>query len=122
MSSFNGADLFGSGPHKIIMGGEMIAKKRTDYAGSSGLESLTMGGRGWPITIKGQLKAATRQDLMDLQRNIELACHDSSRTLIDVDGQNYINVELDSLQITSELYYTPLGVFYEYIVTGRKLF
>jgi hypothetical protein len=123
MSTFDGVDLFGSGPHQIIVGGEIVTKKRSGYAGVSGLASMTMGGRGWPIQITGILSAATRAALNTLIGDIEDAANFWGEcTLTDSEGNYYYYVELDGIQITGPVQYYTGGCMVRYIVTGAKLY
>jgi len=121
MSSYNSQNLFGSGPHKIVQGGELLSKKRTGYAGADGIDSMIMGGRGWPVIIRGRLRAASRAALEVLISAIEDAFRWGPCTLITDDGVNILNVELDRIDLIGTV---GVGdyISIEYIVYGRKLF
>ena len=123
MSSFAGVDLFGSGPHQIVVGGLQVSKKRTGFTGTDGVESLTMGHRGRPITIVGLLKAATRSDLNDLIGAIEDdTLNFGLGDLIDADGGTTTDVELDGINLTSSYLYGSGFVMIRYVVRGRQRF
>ena len=126
MSTFDGVNIFGSGPHTILVGGEMIAKKRTAFAGVDGVDSIVLGGRGQPVTITGLLKAANRTALDVLITAIEQACKDGPATLATTDGwpaQSYTNVELDNIQLVSRIMFTSQSeVIVKYVVTGLRLY
>jgi len=121
MSSFGGLDRFGSGPHQIVVDGVQIAKKRTSYCGANGVDSLILGSRGRRVRITGQLKAATRLDVVKLISLIEGDCLIGPCDLVDTGGITWTNVELDNIQIIGPYKYTSLGVFVEYVVTGFQL-
>ena len=123
MSTFNDVDIFGSGPHTILVGGEMIAKKRTAFAGVDGVDSIVLGGRGQPVTITGLLKAANRTALNVLISAIEDACKDGPATLVTTDNTTtYTNVELDNIQLVSRIMLTSSEVIVKYVVTGLRLY
>ena len=122
MSTYDGANIFGSGPHRIIVGGEVVAKKRTGYTGVDGVDSLIIGGRGYPVRIRGQLKGANRAAVETLIGTIETAMKAGPAALVDVDSNSHSNVELDTLRISGFMKQTSLGVFVEYEITGWKLY
>ena len=125
MSTFNDVDIFGSGRHTILVGREMIAKKRTAFAGVDGVDSIILGGRGWPVMISGQLRAANRLALEVLISAIEDACKDGSASLVTTDGDpvvTYTNVELDNIQLVSRIMFTSSEVIVKYVVTGLRLY
>ena len=122
MSLYNGIDYFGSGPHQIVVGGELIMKKRTGYAGADGVESLIMGGRGYPVIIRGILWAASRMGINNILFDLETEMKLGPATLVDVEGNTYTNVELDRIRLTSTFLTTSNGVIVRYIIMGRKLY
>lgn len=99
MSSFAGLDLFGSGGHRIIIGGWNVSKKRTGYAGVDGLESLILGGRGRKIVVTGQLGHTTASGLEGLIGAIENQIVLGTGDFIDNWGATYSNAEIDSINV-----------------------
>ena len=127
MSSFADDNLFGSGPHKIILDGRRVLKKRTGYAGADGVESLHLGFRGRRVRVWGQLRAASRTALDSVVEAIEDAILDGTvGTLVDVDSNPYYNIELDSITLTSPYMENratgDVEVIVNYIVTGIQLY
>ncbi len=122
--TFQGVDIFGTGAYKIILNGEVVSKKRSGFVGVDGVQSLTMGGRGWPLQIMGILKDTTRNNVDALVEDIEEAIRDwGEGTLIGHDGAAYFNIELDSIRLTSPFMATADGkVIVRYVITGRKLY
>ena len=123
MSTFNSVNLFGSGPHQIVVDGALVAKKRTGYAGCDGLESTTMGRRGRPIMIRGQLRAASMAALNALIEAIEDYCDDGgSYTLVDGFSESFGDVELDNIRLTSRIMYTGSTYIVTYECRAMQLF
>ena len=123
MSTYNGEDIFGSGPHKIVVGGEVVMKKRIGYAGANGVNSTVMGGRGWPVRITGQLRSATAAGLNTLIETIEAYTkYPTACTLIDNFSYSYTYVELDAIRLTSNIMCTGTTYIVTYMVTGHKLY
>ena len=123
MSTFDGYNLFGSGAHQIVVDGVLVAKKRTGYAGCNGLESTTMGRRGRPIIIRGQLRATTMAALNVLIEAIEDYCDDGgSYILIDEFSESYADVELDNITLTSRIMYTGSAYLVTYECRAMQLF
>ena len=125
MSTFDGQDIFGSGTHKIIVDGELVSKKRSAFTGIDGVDSQVMGGRGRPVRITGILRAATVAALYALITAIEVEIKDTGpATLVDNFSVSHTDVELDSIQLTSNIMYSANEAEYivTYIVTGRQLY
>ena len=122
MSTFNGTDYFGSGPHRILVQGERFAKKRTAYAGVNGVESLIMGARGRPVTIQGQLRGGDIAALDVIIGNIEVACSIGPADLVNNFGLTYSNVELDSLTLTSHIMLSGSTYIVHYVCRGMDLY
>ena len=58
MSSFNGENLFGSGPHRIAMGEPVSAVSEFSFPGFHGAFGRGQGLKTQPITVRGTLRAA----------------------------------------------------------------
>ena len=124
MSSFDGIDLFGSGAHHIVVGGEAVAHKDTAFVGVDGIDSMVMGGRGYPVRIWGILKAGSRAAVDDLIADIEEAVRDwGPSDLIDADGNIYTFVKLYGISLQGRyMINSESDVFIQYSVAGRKLY
>jgi hypothetical protein len=102
-------------------------RKHTGYAGSDGLTSLVMGGRGRAVQIRGVLHAANSSALRVLIDNIQAYILDTDdvgpATLIDDFGEIWENVELMAMRLTTTIDIIADGTDrVEYIIRGRQLF
>ena len=122
MSTFNGVNIFGSGPHRIIIGGLQVAKQRSGYAGINGLVSKTIGTRGRPVVIAGQLRGASRYAVNILVGTIEAYCYAAQAyTLVDSDSNSYPNIELDNYAPDGPIKKAGAVYIQNYIVRGTQL-
>ncbi len=122
MSSFAGQDLFGTGPHKMVIQPVIQAAKLTGFAGLNGIEDMDLGQRGYPITITGQLKAANAVALNVIIGAIETYRAAGKATLVDSHGITWTNVRLGPFRILGPWKYTSLGVFVTYRIEAVKLY
>ena len=122
MSTYDGNDIFGSGNHRIVVGGLRAQKKRTAFAGIDGVDSMILGGRGRPVMITGQLRSATIAGLDVIIGLIEDELTLGQATLVDNFAVSYDYVELDTFTQTSVTMYTGSEYIINYRVTGTKLF
>lgn len=91
MSSYNGSDLFGSGPHRFVLGplGEYVLRMaRVDpfQAGSQAVGPLEE-----TVTVRGRLVALTEEGLWGLVDAIhaELTDPPTVATLVDEHGREW---------------------------------
>ncbi len=123
MSTFDGNDIFGSGNHRIVVGGVAVQKKRTAFAGVDGVDSLVLGERGRPVRITGQLRGASIGALNTVISTIENDLSGGAATLVDNFSVSYTNVDLDSLRLIGPIQKTSDGTFIvNYEVSGVKLY
>ncbi len=121
MSSFAGANLFGSGPNRMMVQPEIFVTKLSGYAGLNGAEALLMGGRGRRINISGQLKALTVVALEVLIGNIEAARRLGPAILVDNDGISWFPVILVDFRVSGFKKYTSELVFVQYTIGALQL-
>ena len=122
MSTFAGVDLFGTGPHRMIIQPVIQATKMSGFAGLNGIEDVDLGQRGWPITITGQLKAGNAAALNVIIATIETYRAAGKATLVDTHGVTWTNVRLGPFRILGPWKYTSLGVFVNYRIEGVKCY
>lgn len=132
MSSYNGADLFGSGPHTITVGAVEVSKKHTAFAGGDGFETLIMGRRGRPVRIGGMLLAASAAALNALVDAIEDYVDDKNNdppvgryTLVDGAGVSWTNVELDQFRLRARFKVLEAATekfACDYEISGRQVY
>lgn len=97
MSSFNGDDLFGSGPHRFAVGRE--GRRVVPFAAISDPSapgSFTAGDLELRVTVTGRLTADTEPDLWTLRDDItaRAASTTDAATLIDDHGREWTGVKM----------------------------
>jgi hypothetical protein len=120
MSTLNGQDLFGSGPHTIRPGSWPRAQKHRGFPGVDGQLVIDLGRRARTIEQTGRLQAGTASQLAALIDAI-VARHDGNAyTLVDNHGLTHANVLIDSFAPQ-----TPLrrgaGYWCDYTLTYTQL-
>ena len=120
MSTLDGNDLFGSGPHAIRPGAWERAVARRGFPGADGELVLDMGLRSRAIEQTGRLQAETAGQLHAALAAVEAYDDGRLHTLIDSTGQTYANVLIERFEPS-----TPLrrgrGFFCEYALRYRQL-
>lgn len=122
-SSFDGDDLFGSGPHQVLVDGLDVAKMRGAFAGCDGFVTATFGARGRPVRISGKLIAADYDALQALIAEIEDACRTWGECTLVYLSYTFLYVELDKIQCQPSRQVFWEGSWVEicdYVVTGRQ--
>lgn len=120
MSSLDGVDMFGSGPHAFRTGPWERAMVRRGFAGLHGELVLDLGLRSRPIFQTGRLQADTASALTGqigaLDGKIDGRCHG----LVDNHGRVYARVIVEEFQPA-----TPVscgrGFWCDYTVRYRQL-
>lgn len=120
MSTFNGLDLFGSGPHSIRPGSWPREQMRRGMAGLDGEVVIDLGRRSREIHQTGRLQATTAAELAALIDAV-IALHDGAAyTLVDNHSQTHTHVMIDTFAPE-----TPLrrgaGYWCDYTLTYRQL-
>lgn len=103
MSSFNGRDLFGSGPHRFVAGavGELVLENFRLGRATAG--STPLGPLELDVVVSGRLVAATPSGVWNLREAVEsqLESPPVTGTLIDSNGRAFENM--------SFILFEPLG-------------
>jgi len=98
MSTLDQQDLFGSGPHTILVGSVQRQLARRGFAGLNGEMILDMGLRTREITQRGRLQAQSAASLADLMANIEAVLDGGLHDLTDNHGRTHANVLVEQFQ------------------------
>lgn len=121
MSSLDGLDLFGSGPHAIRPGPWERAVERRSFAGLDGEVILDMGLRSRVITQTGRLQAASAQALQEALAGIESLVDGRVHSLTDNHGQSYLKVLVEYFEPTTPLQRGVRGFWCDYAIRYRQL-
>ncbi len=120
MSSLDGQNLFGSGPHSFQEGAWDRALLRRGFAGVHGELVLDLGLRSRAIEQNGRLQAVCADDLRTLITQIEGFIDGQEHQLVGNFGQTYLRVVLEQFKPT-----TPIrlgrGYWCEYTIHYRQL-
>jgi len=120
MSSLDGQDLFGSGPHAVRSTSWQRSVQRRGFAGLDGELILDMGLRSRIISQTGRLQAGTADALNALVTQIEEFLDGRLHTLVDDHGRSFPNVLVEEFEPT-----TPLqrgrNFWCEYVLRYRQL-
>ena len=93
-SSFKGIDLFGSGPHRFMIGKQGEVVVGLAFGSSPQAGSLYLGLGELDITVTGRLVASSESALWTLRDNVvaQLVDPPTSGTLIDLTGRSWANM------------------------------
>ena len=103
MSTLDGQDLFGSGPHAVQTGSWRRSLERRSFAGLDGELVLDLGMRSREIVHQGRLQAATSEDLDTLIVQIEGFIDGKFHTLVDNHARVYERVFIEHFEPTTPL-------------------
>ncbi len=120
MSSFDGQNLFDSGPYSIRPDAWERQLQRRGFAGLDGELVLDLGLRSRAIQQTGRLQGASASAVAALAEAIEAYQDGEPHELIDSHGRTYPSVILEEFQTT-----TPIkrgrGFWCDYTVSYRQL-
>jgi hypothetical protein len=120
MSSYDGENLFDSGPHAFSFGPWQRSMQSRGFAGVSGELLLDLGLRSRKIAQKGRLQAGSANALHALLDAIIARSDGAAHTLVDNHGKEYPEVILERFETT-----TPLqrgrGFYCDYQIEYRQL-
>ncbi len=120
MTTLDGQNLFGSGPHAVQAGPWERELQRRSFSGVDGELILDMGLRSRPIIQTGRLQAASATEVHGAISQIETFLDGKTHTLVDNHGQTYDGVILEAFEPT-----TPVrrgrGFWCEYKAGYRQL-
>jgi hypothetical protein len=120
MSTYDGNDLFGSGPHSIKAGSWTRSQQRRGFAGVSGELVIDHGRRSRLLIHAGRLQAASPTHLESLIDAIEAYQDGYAYSLVDNHGRHYTNVLLEQFEMATPV---RLGraAWCDYTITYRQL-
>ena len=101
MSSLDGQNLFGSGPHSIRPGTWSRAMQHRSFPGIDGELVLDMGLRSRQIVQTGRLQAGTASAIHTLMSAVETKLDGSTHALIDDLGRTYSAVLVEKFEPTT---------------------
>ncbi len=120
MSTFDGNDLFGSGPHTFKVGSWTRQQQRRGFAGLDGELVIDHGRRSRQIVQTGRLQAASATQLAALVDAIETCSDGYAYTLVDNHSRELDNVLLEQFELSTPV---RLGraAWCDYTITYRQL-
>ena len=101
MSSYDGLDLFSSGPHRFSLPGVKLRTTEATAPGIDGVRLVNLGRDVKRIEQKGRLVAENAEDLIALRDAISAVCDGRKATLIDSFGGEHVNMVIVSF-VTAE--------------------
>jgi len=120
MSSLDGQDVFGSGPHTISQDSWLRSVEHRGFAGADGELLLDMGLRSRALIQKGRLQASSVVELQSLLSQVENLLDGRTHELVDNHGTSYERVVVEHFALT-----TPIqrgrGFWCDYTVRYRQL-
>ena len=120
MSSFNGVDLFGAGPHSFSLNGWPRQQVRRSFAGIDGEAVVDMGRRSRVIDQAGRLEASTAGELEALIGQIETYADGQAYCLIDNHGLSCETVILEQFELDGPIH-TGRCIWCNYTIRYRQL-
>ncbi|MHC4981548.1 MAG: hypothetical protein ACYTF6_00055 [Planctomycetota bacterium] len=120
MSSLDGQDLFGSGPHSIRPETWSRAVQYRGFAGINGLLTLDMGLRSRRINQTGRLQAATTSAIHAIVSEIEAKLDGGIHTLTDDLGFTYPTVLVERFEQSTPVRRSQ-GFWCDYKISYRQL-
>ena len=91
MSSFGGENLFGSGPHRVVVGGVSQRHEVHETPGADGVRITALGRTGRTIEQSGTLVADDAAALREQTGAIEAAMDGRAAELVDEMGRAWPN-------------------------------
>jgi hypothetical protein len=120
MSSLDGQNLFGSGPHSFRPGAWERSLERRGFPGLDGELVMNLGLRSRVIAQTGRLQAASAASVVTLISQIEARNDGKTHVLVDAHGRTFSRVILEQFELT-----TPIqrgrNYWCEYSVRYRQL-
>ncbi len=120
MSTLDGQDLFGSGPHRIRPEGPKRALQTRRFAGLSGELVIDMGACSRQIVQDGRLQAPSAAELNAMIVAIEALADGQLHTLQDNHGRQFQRVVIEEFQPTTPIQ-AGRGYWCEYTLHYRQL-
>jgi hypothetical protein len=120
MSSLDGSDLFGSGPHSFQPGGWERSLQRRGLAGLDGEVVLDRGLRSRQILQTGRLQSTSASGAQTLIGQIEARNDGKAHILVDCHGQTFSRVVLERFELTSPIQ-RARGYWCDYSIRYRQL-
>lgn len=120
MSTLDGQNLFGSGPHAISPGSWRREVLRRSFSGVSGEIAIDQGKRSREIRQSGRLQAADSASLQTIVSQIESYIDGGSHTLVDNHGTTFYRVLMESFNMPAGIR-RGRGYWCDYEITYRQL-
>ncbi len=120
MSTLDGENLFGSGPHVISPGSWRRDVLRRSFSGVSGEMAIDQGKRSREIRQTGRLQAADAASLQTIISQIENHIDGDSYTLVDNHGTSFSYILMESFNITTGIR-RGRGYWCDYEIIYRQL-
>jgi len=120
MSSLDGQDMFGSGPHSIRPATWSRSMQPRSFAGVDGELVLDMGLRSRRVIQQGRLQSSTAAGITALTSAIESKLDGKTHTLIDDLGCTYSPVIVEKFEPATAVS-RGRGFWCDYTITYRQL-
>ena len=120
MSSLDGNDLFGSGPHTVQPGSWQRQVSRRSFSGVDGEFLLDQGRRSREVRQEGRLQAETAEALEGLVGQIEPFIDGELHVLVDDLGREFPDVIVESFEPAGAVQ-RGRGFWCDYRVIYRQL-
>ncbi len=120
MSTLDGENLFGSGPHVISPGSWRRDVVRRSFSGVSGEIAIDQGKRSREMRQTGRLQAADAASLQAIISRIENHIDGGSHTLVDNHGTIFRRVLMESFNMPSGIRHGR-GYWCDYEIIYRQL-
>jgi hypothetical protein len=120
MSTLDGMDLFGSGPHELQTGPWRRETVRRGFVGLDGELVLDLGLRSRGLRHTGRLQAASAAELDALISDIDSTADGQLHTLVDNHGRSFPRVLIEEFQAAGPIQHGR-GFWCDYTVQFRQL-
>ncbi len=120
MSSYDGENLFASGPHAFVLGPWRRQSHRRGFAGIDGEVVLDMGLRSRRITQTGRLRADSSGQMQSILDAINALCDGAGHVLVDNYGQSHPRVIMERFGPTGPVRHSR-GFYCDYEIEYLQL-
>jgi hypothetical protein len=103
MSSYDGEDLFSSGPHRFAPSGTTMRVLEAPAPGVDGARLTVMGKAATRLRQTGRLVAADSAEVLALRDAIRGKCDGRAADLVDAQGCTHVNLVIERFDVASEI-------------------